>query len=65
MPPTVASDSRQNTDSFPGWSRTWHIWTIVMPRRSIDGSMVYGRVWRRHDGRSWIYKRLVDLNEMH
>jgi hypothetical protein len=41
------------------WREAWHIWTVVFPRRSITGRLVYGRVWRRHDGRHWIYKQLL------
>ncbi|WP_298254883.1 hypothetical protein [Bradyrhizobium sp.] len=48
----------------PSWSAVWHIWTVAVPRRSIDGSLVWGRVWRRYDGRSWIYKRIADI-ELH
>jgi len=30
-----------------------------MPRRSITGRLVRGQVWRRHDGRRWLYKKFV------
>jgi hypothetical protein len=36
---------------------TWHLWTVIIPRRTITGRLVHGRVWRRHDGRHWQYKR--------
>ena len=42
-------------------SEFWHIWTVWVPRRSITGKLLWGRVWRRHDGRRWVYKRLTDL----
>jgi len=38
----------------------WHIWNVIVPRRSITGRLVFGRVWRRHDGRRWIYKKFVE-----
>jgi hypothetical protein len=47
----------------PSWSAVWHIWTITIPRRSINGSLVWGRVWRRHDGRSWIYKTIAEAEQ--
>ncbi|NOJ43685.1 hypothetical protein HCN58_29690 [Bradyrhizobium sp. WSM 1791] len=41
------------------WRQTWHLWTVFLPRRSITGRLVFGRVWRRHDGRHWIYKQFL------
>jgi hypothetical protein len=45
------------------WAEIWHLWTIIIPRRSISGRLLYGRVWRRYDGRHWIYKRFVEYDE--
>jgi hypothetical protein len=45
------------------WKRLWHLTTVIFPRRSITGRLVRGRVWRRHDGRRWIYKAFVELDE--
>jgi len=42
------------------WADTWHLWTVVVPRRSITGRLLWGKVWRRHDGRHWIYKKFVE-----
>jgi hypothetical protein len=42
------------------WTEVWHLWTVIIPRRSITGRLVYGKVWRRHDGRHWIYKKLIE-----
>ncbi|NOJ47671.1 hypothetical protein HCN50_15670 [Bradyrhizobium sp. WSM 1744] len=42
------------------WREAWHLWTVFFPRRSITGRLVFGRVWRRHDGRHWIYKRFLE-----
>ncbi len=47
-----------NSKSMPAWTSVWHIWTVRLPRRTITGRLVWGRVWRRHDGRRWIYKKL-------
>jgi hypothetical protein len=43
---------------MPAWTRMWHVWWVTVPRRSITGRLVRGQVMRRHDGRSWIYKKL-------
>ena len=43
---------------MPAWTRIWHVWWVTVPRRSITGRLVRGQVMRRHDGRSWIYKKL-------
>jgi ribosomal protein L35AE/L33A len=42
----------------PEWATGWHVWTVIVPRRTINGRLTWGRVWRRHDGRGWIYKKL-------
>jgi hypothetical protein len=42
------------------WTTAWHMWTVFIPRRSITGRLVHGQVWRRHDGRKWIYKKFVE-----
>jgi len=41
------------------WTETWHLWTVIVPRRSITGRLVRGKVWRRHDGHRWIYKKFI------
>jgi hypothetical protein len=47
----------------PAWTETWHLWTVIIPRRSITGRLVYGKVWRRFDARRWIYKKFVEYDE--
>jgi hypothetical protein len=42
------------------WADVWHLWTVTIPRRSITGRLVWGKVWRRHDGRHWIYKKFIE-----
>ena len=41
----------------PAWAEVWHLWNVIIPRRSITGRLLTGQVWRRHDGRRWIYKK--------
>jgi hypothetical protein len=38
---------------------TWHLCSVIVPRRTITGRLVRGKVWRRHDGRHWLYKKFV------
>ncbi len=42
------------------WTAVWHLWTVLIPRRSITGRLVRGQVWRRYDGRRWIYKKFAE-----
>jgi len=44
----------------PAWANVWHLWKVIFPRRSITGRLVCGRVWRRRDGRRWIYKKFSE-----
>jgi hypothetical protein len=60
---TEKSDSNfemLNGAAKPVWAEVWHLWTVIIPRRSITGRLVFGRVWRRHDGRHWIFKKFVE-----
>jgi hypothetical protein len=54
-------EDQYNSSFRPAWARVWHVWNLIIPRRAIDGAIVWGRVWRRHDGRRWIYKPIVDF----
>jgi hypothetical protein len=49
-----------NLTAKPAWAEVWHLWTVIIPRRSITHRLVFGRVWRRHDGRHWIYKKFTE-----
>jgi hypothetical protein len=49
-----------NGTAQPAWTQFWHLWIVIVPRRSITGRLVVGRVRRRHDGRHWIYKKFVE-----
>jgi len=44
----------------PAWAEVWHLWKVIIPRRSITGRLLTGQVWRRHDGRRWIYKKFTE-----
>jgi hypothetical protein len=60
---TAKSDSNfemLNGTAKPAWAGVWHLWTVILPRRSITGRLVLGQVWRRHDGRHWIFKKFVE-----
>jgi len=48
--------------SKPAWAEVWHLWTVIVPRRTITGRLASGKVWRRHDGRRWIYKKFVEYD---
>ncbi len=62
----MMSDSR-NIDASTGSQRgnpranVWHLWKVIVPRRSITGRLVWGTVWRRSDGRRWLYKKFVEF----
>jgi hypothetical protein len=64
---SVIADShdiqRHSLQPVRAWAEVWHIWTVFVPRRSITGRLVYGSVWRRRDGRRWIYKKLIEYDE--
>ena len=47
----------------PAWAEVWHLWTVIVPRRSITGRLLTGQVWRRHDGRRWIYKKFIEYKD--
>jgi hypothetical protein len=62
---SLMDDARSSPKSADcGWKLRWHLTTVLFPRRSITGRLVRGRVWRRHDGRQWIYKRFVEFDEV-
>jgi hypothetical protein len=58
-------DQLIHRQSMPEWAEVWHLWTVFVPRRSITGRLLYGKVWRRHDGRHWIYKKFVEYRYEH
>lgn len=42
------------------YDEVWHLWTVVVPRRSITGRLLWGAVLRRRDGGRWIYRKYID-----
>jgi hypothetical protein len=61
----MIADSRESVrilglNPKPAWAEAWHLWTVIIPRRSITGRLLIGQVWRRHDGRRWIYKKFIE-----
>jgi hypothetical protein len=38
----------------------WHLWQVIIPRRSITGRLVWGTVWRRDRGGRWVYKKVIE-----
>jgi hypothetical protein len=56
---SIHSIARALYPKRPSWEALWHPWTVVIPRRSITGRLVWGTVWRRRNGRRWIYKQHI------
>ncbi len=56
-------NSSVNSQPAPAWVNSWHVWTVIIPRRSIAGRLVLGTVWRRWDGRHWTYKKFVEYSD--
>jgi len=42
----------------------WHVFPLAIPRRSITGQLVWGKVLRRWDGRKWIYKKYIQDGQL-
>ena len=45
------------------YEEVWHLWTVVMPRRSITGRLLWGTVLRRRDDGRWIYKQYTPASD--
>jgi hypothetical protein len=65
---TQPSEQRSQADAdehaaVPAWAELWHLRFVLMPRRSIAGRLVSGLVWRRYNGRRWIYKRFTEFDD--
>ncbi len=56
-------NSSVNSQPAAAWVNSWHVWTVIIPRRSIAGRLVWGTVWRRRDGRHWTYKKFVEYSD--
>lgn len=59
----TAINPAETRRSKPAGSESWHLWTVIVPRRSITGRPVRGRVWRRLNGRCWQYKQFIEYDE--
>jgi hypothetical protein len=46
----------------PPFEEVWHLWTVIIPRRSITGRLLWGTVLRRRDDGHWIYKKYIEGN---
>jgi hypothetical protein len=44
----------------PPFEEVWHLWTVLVPRRSITGRLLWGAVLRRRDDSRWIYKKYAE-----
>jgi hypothetical protein len=55
--------SAARSDLGQAWSDAWHLWRIIIPRRSITGRLVWGMVWRRNRGGRWVYKKFVEYSD--
>jgi len=47
----------------PPYEEVWHLWTVVVPRRSITGRLLWGTVLRRRDDGRWIYRQYTGTIE--
>ena len=64
MPRTIASSLRvfrmQATTQRPPYEEVWHLWRVLIPRRSITDRLVWGTVLRRRDSGRWIYRQYIE-----
>ena len=56
------TDSAVRSDLEQAWWDAWHLWRIIIPRRSITGRLVWGTVWRRYRAGRWVYKNFVEYS---
>lgn len=47
----------------PPYEEVWHLWTVLVPRRSITGRLLWGTVLRRRDDGRWIYRQYTGTIE--
>jgi hypothetical protein len=64
MPRMIASSHHifrtQATTQKPPYEEVWHLWRVLIPRRSITDRLVWGTVLRRRDNGRWIYRRYIE-----
>jgi hypothetical protein len=44
----------------PPYEEAWHLWMVIIPRRSITGRLLWGTVLRRRNDGRWIYKKYME-----
>lgn len=60
MPHTTASTlDVQASKQRPPYEEVWHLWSVLIPRRSITERLVWGTVLRRRDDDRWIYRKYI------
>jgi hypothetical protein len=64
MPRMIASTLNifraRATKQRPPYEEVWHLWSVLIPRRSITGRLVRGTVLRRRDDGRWIYRKYTE-----
>jgi hypothetical protein len=59
-----ASTDKQNVLRYlkqkPAREEVWHLRTVVIPKRSITGRLLWGTVLRRRRNGRWIYKKYIE-----
>jgi len=63
QPMFSALDPFEERSPQPAGAEFWHLWTVIIPRLSITGGFVCGRVWRPHDGRRWKYRAITEYED--
>jgi hypothetical protein len=48
------------TKQRPPYEEVWHLWSVLIPRRSITGRLLWGTVLRRRDDGQWIYRKYIE-----
>jgi hypothetical protein len=46
----------------PPYEEVWHLWSVIVPRRSITGRLLWGTVLRRRDDGRWIYRKYMGID---
>jgi hypothetical protein len=64
MPRTIESSLHafrvHATTQRPPYEEVWHLWRVLIPRRSITDRLVWGTVLRRRDDDRWIYRHYIE-----
>jgi hypothetical protein len=66
MPRTIANTHnllRMRISQRPPYEEVWHLWKVLIPRRSITGRFVRGTVLRRRDSGRWIYRQYTGSDQ--